>query len=81
LVETITPFRNEFLKIQQKKIEDLAALLVNDPSYWKTEEIKYDKKVGEECIYSPKTLFIKGVESTTSVWSLNFTAISLKKWP
>jgi ribosomal protein S13 len=54
-------------------------LLVNDPSYWKTEEIKYDKKVGEECIYSPKTLFIKGVEEYDKCMESKFHGNKLKK--
>jgi hypothetical protein len=78
-VETITPFRNEFLKIQQKKVEELAAWLVHDVNYWKTEERKYDKIVGEECIYSPQTLLIKGVEAYDKCMESKFNGNKLKK--
>ena len=62
MVETITPFRNEFLKMQQKKVEEIAAELVKNKSYWKPKPVPYKEKVGEKCIYSPQTLLIKGVE-------------------
>ena len=79
LVETITPFKSEFLKTQQKKIEELAAWLVHDVSYWKTESKPFDKKVGEECIYSPKTLLIKGVEEYDKCMESKFHGNKLKK--
>ena len=79
LVDTIIPFKSEFLKIQQKKVEELARQLVNDLSYWKTEERKHDIKIGEECIYSQQTLLIKGAEAYDKCMESKFNGNKLKK--
>jgi hypothetical protein len=48
-------------------------------SYWITEPKPYDKIVGEECIYSPKTLLIKGVEEYDKCMESKFHGNKLKK--
>ncbi len=53
---------------------------MNDLSYWKTEEVKHQVKVGEKCKYSQQTLLIKGAEKYDECMESKFDGNKLQKF-